>query len=99
MNFSELLLIETKKIIDNSTCWESLENEVLKLYVLFATCVTLKDEKGDDVISRNYIVEKVARLLQRSPIVLHEEGKKRYASMLINMRLQQKEEEGECSTQ
>lgn len=95
MNESELWLQEAQKIMDNSNIWESYENEILKIYVLFITCIAEKNNRGDDVISRNYIIQKIERLLQKCPIILHEDGKRRYASMLMEMKIQQKMDQKE----
>lgn len=78
-------LKEAEKIMDNCCCWESLENEVLKLLCLFSNCMAKKHE-GEDMLSRMYVVEKVSRLLQHWPIILDAKAKGVYVKIRMETK-------------
>lgn len=68
-------LEKSNEIIENADCWNGLEDELLKLKILFMIC----DGDKNDCISRKYILEKIMRVLDRVPIVLHNGGKRLFA--------------------
>lgn len=78
---SEEWLKKAEEIMDNSTCWQSLEDELLKLYCLFSRCCCSKTENGTEVLSREYVVGKLVRVLSQVPIVLDGDSKRVYATL------------------
>ena len=56
--------------MDEVSCWNGLENELLKLLILFQRCYAKKTEDGEEVLGRDYVQEKVSRLMNQQPIIL-----------------------------
>ena len=77
------LVKRADEIMDNSTCWHSLEDEVLKLIVLFSHCTSNLQKDGVDYLTRDYVMEKVLRLKERIPLILDRNGKRAYASFKL----------------
>lgn len=80
---SEEYLKRSQEIIDNSNCWEGLEIEVMKLFVLFTRCEAIEKDGEEDLLVRRYVVEKTSRLLHGIPIILDDDGARMYASLRL----------------
>ena len=83
----EVQKLEAEKynqIMDEVSCWNGLENELLKLLILFQKCyaTTLKD--GTQVLSRDYVLEKVSRLMNKQPIILDPNSARLYGALRIS---------------
>jgi hypothetical protein len=70
------------EIMEEISCWNGLENEVLKLFCLFSHCNTLKHE-GGEWVNINYVRQKVYNLLISHPILLAGDTQLIYISMRI----------------
>ncbi len=60
------ILNEIYEVIDT---YMGIEDEMLKLLCLFTNCVCRKMD-GDDVLAREYVMEKCGRVLNNVPIIL-----------------------------
>lgn len=78
-----------EKLEDNISCWNGLEDEVLKLYCLMNCCVGTVEKEGEKYINRNYVTEKIGKLCCRSPIILDRAAQ----SMFILLKIKEKENE------
>jgi len=78
---SEEWLKKAEEIMDNSTCWESLEDELLKLYCLLSRCSCQKTSQGVEILTREYVVGKLVRVLSKVPIILDGDTKRLYATL------------------
>ncbi len=78
---SEEWLKKAQELMDNSTCWESLEDELLKLYCLFSRCSCQKTSQGIEILTREYVVGKLVRVLSKVPIILDGDTKRVYATL------------------
>lgn len=78
---SEKWLEEAEKIMDESCCYNSVEDEVLKLICLLSRCSSSIKQDGEDFLSRSYVLDKATRILQGVPIILDSETRKMYASI------------------
>ncbi len=79
---NEELLKRTDEILETITCWNSLEDEVMKLFCLFSTCCTTKHE-GQELVNINYVREKIFNILIKHPILLDSQGKRKFCLMKI----------------
>lgn len=61
---------EEKKIRENISCWQGLDDEVLRLHLLFSTCECQLKIGGEELISRRYILEMITNLIAKHPILL-----------------------------
>ena len=59
-----------EEILENITCVESLEDQLLKLFCLFNCCMTNAIQNGEELISKRYIREKLGRVIEGVPIIL-----------------------------
>lgn len=84
---SEEWLRQAEEIMDTASCYNSLEDEVIKLMCLVTRCKANVTQDGEDFLSRKYMLEKVTRILQGIPIILDCDGQRMYASI----KMQQKE--------
>jgi hypothetical protein len=83
---SEELLKRAHEILEESSCWNGIENEVIKLSCLFSRCATSKHE-GQEWVNIDYVREKIFNLLIKHPTLLSDDAKKIYASMRIEKEL------------
>lgn len=65
-----LCQVHEQELWDQISCWNGLENEVLKLSLLVENLPPLKTKDGQDAITIEYALEKINRLLDRTPIIL-----------------------------
>lgn len=79
---SEEFLKRADELMETIDCWEGLDNEVLKLFALFERCHTIKHD-CQELVSINYVREKIFSLLIKHPIILSCEAKKVYLTMRI----------------
>jgi len=84
---NEEFLKRAEEIFDEISCWNGIENEVIKLFCLFSRCVTSKHE-GQEWVNINYVREKVFNLLIEHPTLLAGDAQKMYASMRIEKECQ-----------
>ena len=70
--------------MDSDTCYNSIEDEVLKLMCLMTRCSAQLKQEGKDLLSREYVLEKVTRILQGIPIILDSDSRKMYYSIKMN---------------
>lgn len=75
-------LERAEKILDEVSCWNGLEWEVLKLFCLFSKCNTMIHE-AQEWVNINYVREKVFNLLIKHPILLAGDAQRMYAAMRI----------------
>ena len=78
---SEEWLQKAQELVDNNTCWESVEDELLKLYCLFSRCSCIQTSQGVDILTREYVVGKLVRVLSKVPIILDGDTKRLYATL------------------
>lgn len=83
---SEEWLKQAQEIMDRSCFYESIEDEVIKLVCLFTRCRSSLEVEGENMLSRKYVLEKAARILQGIPIILDEESKRMYASIKMDRK-------------
>ena len=77
---NEALLKRAEEIADEVSCWNGLENELLKLYSLFICCCTKKHEE-QEWVNINYVREKIFNLLIQHPTVLSADARHLYILM------------------
>jgi hypothetical protein len=85
---SEAFLKRADEIMETICCWESLEDEVLKLYALFTHCATIKHE-AQELVNVNYVREKIFNLLIKHPIIMSGDAKRTFISMKIEKEAMQ----------
>lgn len=76
-------LKKAEEIMNNANCYNGIEDEILKLYILFSRCCPSKKEGNNEFLSREYVGEKVYRLMKKIPIVLDDGSKRIYASLKL----------------
>jgi hypothetical protein len=74
---------QAQKIMEESDCLGSLEDECLKLYCLLTRCSHNLVHNGEEMLSRQYVISKASRLLQGIPIILDQDGKRMFASLKL----------------
>lgn len=79
---SEEFLKRADEILENITCWNSFEDEMLKLFCLFSKCRTHVYE-GQEFVHVNYVREKIFNLLIKHPIILDRDSSKMFCTMKI----------------
>lgn len=84
---SEEFLKRSDEILETIWCWESLEDEALKLYCLIHRCKTHVSKDGEDFISRKYLIEKTGRLINKTPIILDEDGCRMFCALKIQREI------------
>ncbi|HEY5236093.1 MAG TPA: hypothetical protein VIJ14_07945 [Rhabdochlamydiaceae bacterium] len=85
MNDIEEMIKQVQEITDSASCYNSIEDEVLKLVCLFTKCHTNLNSGGDDMLARNYVLEKVTRVLDGVPISLDREGMRMFTAIKLKM--------------
>jgi hypothetical protein len=75
---------ENEKILENINCFVSLEDEILKLYCLVCCAMTHGDHKG--YLHKDYLREKIGRLLDKYPIVIDAQAKGMFLTLKRRMR-------------
>lgn len=88
---SEDYLKRAEKIHDEISCWNGLENEVIKLFALFSKCNTIKHD-AQELVNINYVREKVFNLLINHPILLAGDAQRLYIAMRIEKEGQDKDD-------
>lgn len=78
----EEFLKRADEILETITCWNDIEDEVLKLFCLFSKCAT-KKYNGEELLNVNYVIEKVFNLLIKRPNILSIEASKMFCIMKI----------------
>ena len=73
MNKEEYLK-KREEILETINCFNSVEDEVLKLFCLVNVAANKKID-GEEYFSKEYMKEKIARILNRIPIILDSEAK------------------------
>jgi hypothetical protein len=79
---NEEFLKRAGEIVETINCWESLEDEALKLFCLFSRCRTQVYE-GQEFVHINYVREKIFNLLIKHPIILDSDGARMFCTMKI----------------
>ena len=69
--------------VENITCYLSVEEEVLKLLCLFQHCYANLRNKEEDFLTRSYVLEKVSKVLNGSPIILDSNAVAKYLLIKI----------------
>jgi hypothetical protein len=80
------------EIIDEVSCWNGLENEVIKLFALFSKCATQKID-GQELLNVNYVREKVFNLLIEHPIILDAQARNLYIRMRIEREMSREKDD------
>ena len=80
---SEDYLKRAEEILDEVSCWNGLENEIIKLFCLFSRCNTVKHD-AQELININYVREKVFNLLIKHPTLLAGDAQRMYIAMRID---------------
>jgi hypothetical protein len=71
-----------EEILNEISCWNGLENEIIKLFCLFNCCITHKID-GQEWVNINYVREKIFNLLIKHPTLISSDAAKMYVSTLI----------------
>lgn len=79
---SEEFLKRAEEILETISCWNSLDDEVLKLYCLFSRCATHKVD-GQEMVNVNYVREKIFNLLIKHPTILSCDAARTFCTMKI----------------
>jgi hypothetical protein len=66
----EKMVNQIEEILNKSSCFISVEDEILKLLSLFKFCSGTIMHQEEEYISRAYVLEKVERIREGVPIVL-----------------------------
>jgi hypothetical protein len=76
--FYDVMFGVSKSDVDNISCYESLESEVIKLY-----CIILN---GEGPFSRDYMLEKIDRIIEGVPLTMHPLLYKTYLEILNEIK-------------
>lgn len=79
---NEEYLKRADEIIEEISCWNGIENEIIKLFCLFSKCATLKHDR-QELVNINYVREKVFNLLINHPTLLSHDAQRMYIAMRI----------------
>ncbi len=79
---SEEFLKKSDEILKTISCWNGIEDEVLKLFCLFSRCITRK-HNGEELVNINYVREKIFNLLIKCPITLDSDASRMFCTMKI----------------
>lgn len=79
------------EILDTISCFNSLQDEVLKLFCLLKLCNYQKNQHGEESLNKDYILEKVTRLLDNHPIIISRDA----ANLFCRLKIQKENSKGQ----
>lgn len=89
INDLEDLVKRTQEIIDELSCVASLEDQVLKLYCIIKNCVANHTEEGTEMITRQYMLEKLTRVINSIPLIMDKNASKMFVAIKLKEEIQQ----------
>jgi hypothetical protein len=81
-NDNKEFMKRAEEIIETISCWNGVEDEVLKLFCLFTQCKTVKFN-GAELVNINYVREKIFNIILKNPIILSSDAARMFCQMKI----------------
>lgn len=74
---------QQEEILETIDCFVSVEDELLKLYCLVNCCSVHHRINDQDLVSKDYMKEKIGRIMSQKPIILDSTAKVMFVAIKL----------------